>query len=183
MRNWIDQRDGCWNQSLRVVISTYPYYTILYVPIASKVVGIQARRRNLRVNSESDDSITCSYGGYPLVPSAMPLNASGKHLDQVLTISFQQIKKKRIPIPGIEPGPSGWKPDIVTTRLYGMLLLLVIKYQTRRQDIVEGGRVLTSLLVYPLKSVVIIAIGCPKSGIQLLSWACEGSLPFPIEIR
>ena len=90
----------------------------------------------------------------------MPLNASGKHLDQVLTISFQQIKKKRIPIPGIEPGPSGWEPVIV-----------------------EGGRVLTSLLVYPLKSVVIIAIGCPKSGIQLLSWACEGSLPFPIEIR
>ena len=29
-------------------------------------------------------------------------------------------KVKFLPIPGIEPGPSGWEPDIVTTRLYGM---------------------------------------------------------------
>ena len=25
-----------------------------------------------------------------------------------------------LPIPGIEPGPSGWKPDILTTRQYGI---------------------------------------------------------------
>ena len=89
------------------MISTYPYYTILYVPIASKVVGIQARRRNLRVNSESDDSITCSYGGYPLVPSAMPLNAGGKHLEQVLTVSFQQIKQNGFPYRELNPGLLG----------------------------------------------------------------------------
>lgn len=26
---------------------------------------------------------------------------------------------KKLPIPGIEPGPSGWKPDILATRPYG----------------------------------------------------------------
>ena len=25
-------------------------------------------------------------------------------------------KKKRIPLPGIEPGPAGWEPAILTTR-------------------------------------------------------------------
>ena len=31
------------------------------------------------------------------------------------------VLKKDSPIPGIEPGPSGWKPDILATRPYGML--------------------------------------------------------------
>ena len=28
-------------------------------------------------------------------------------------------QKLNVPIPGIEPGPSGWEPDILTTRQYG----------------------------------------------------------------
>ena len=34
---------------------------------------------------------------------------------------FQKGSKK-FPIPGIEPGPSGWKPDILATRPYGIFI-------------------------------------------------------------
>ncbi len=30
-------------------------------------------------------------------------------------------QKKNVPMPGIEPGPSGWKPDILATRPHGIL--------------------------------------------------------------
>ena len=34
---------------------------------------------------------------------------------------FNQIDiEKSFPIPGIEPGPPGWEPGILTTRQYGM---------------------------------------------------------------
>lgn len=32
-----------------------------------------------------------------------------------------KIGKRVAPTPGIEPGPSGWKPEILTTRPHGML--------------------------------------------------------------
>ena len=41
-------------------------------------------------------------------------------------------KLKSFPIPGIEPGPPGWEPGILTTRQYGMcegeqILLYILK--------------------------------------------------------
>ena len=32
---------------------------------------------------------------------------------------------KETPIPGIEPGPPGWEPGILTTRQYGMIPMLL----------------------------------------------------------
>ncbi len=29
--------------------------------------------------------------------------------------------QKKIPIPGVEPGPAGWKPAILAVRPYGMI--------------------------------------------------------------
>ena len=50
-----------------------------------------------------------------------------RHCEDVSPVMFVPQKchlrsknnKVHIPIPGIEPGPSGWKPDILTTRQYG----------------------------------------------------------------
>jgi hypothetical protein len=30
------------------------------------------------------------------------------------------LENKRIPIPGVEPGPAGWKPAILAVRPYGI---------------------------------------------------------------
>ena len=35
-------------------------------------------------------------------------------------------KNNSVPTPGIEPGPPGWKPGILTTRPYGKTLVLLV---------------------------------------------------------
>ena len=37
-----------------------------------------------------------------------------------------QKEQKRIPMPGIEPGPPGWKPGILTTRPHRNLFKVVL---------------------------------------------------------
>ena len=34
--------------------------------------------------------------------------------------------KNRFPTPGIEPGPAGWEPAILTTRPYGIVRLVAV---------------------------------------------------------
>ena len=43
------------------------------------------------------------------------------HIEHITKICEQNwSKNKKIPIPGIEPGPPGWKPGILTTRPNGI---------------------------------------------------------------
>ena len=52
-----------------------------------------------------------------------PLNS---RLDRV----FLGEKEKLIPTPGVEPGPSGWKPDILAVRPRGILFPSGIEPET-----------------------------------------------------
>ena len=49
------------------------------------------------------------------------------HLFRFQVSVYKEIVKKwkRFPIPGIEPGPPGWKPGILTARPYGNLLYVL----------------------------------------------------------
>ena len=60
-----------------------------------------------------------------LLPTVQPKGGVLRFILSPQHDNVDTLLKWRVPIPGVEPGPPGWKPGILTARPYGTPLIII----------------------------------------------------------
>lgn len=97
-----------------------------FEPTRAEPIGLAVQRLNHSATSSSYPSLTFLFN----ILSAIPILSKFIFQTPVLYVTKKQRGTKILPTPGVEPGPSGWKPDILAVRPRGIMFPSGIEPET-----------------------------------------------------
>ena len=87
-----------------------------FEPTRAEPIGLAVQRLNHSATSSSYPSLTFLFN---ILSETLILS---KLIVQHFLMAEKKGRTKILPTPGVEPGPSGWKPDILAVRPYGIIV-------------------------------------------------------------